>query len=133
MPSLSVLIEQLWRAYIMALARGSSQKTHHETRSGTNLGELKFGRFQHYNFNGISVCTLEECLRTRTSFPKIMHCPSMIRILGTVKYHSQKKTFYKWQPRVGDSTQGGLNTHLNDFDHKSFTRIPHSTLTATAG
>jgi hypothetical protein len=57
----------------------------------------------------------------------------MIRILGTVKYHSQKKTFYKWQPRVGDSSQGGSNTHLNDFDHESFIRIPHSTITATAG
>jgi hypothetical protein len=57
----------------------------------------------------------------------------MIRILGTVKYHSQKKAFYKWQPRVGDSSQGGSNTHLNDFDHESFIRTPHSTLTATTG
>jgi hypothetical protein len=62
-----------------------------------------------------------------------MHCPSMIRILGTVKYHSQKETFYKWQPRVGDNSQGGSNTHLNDFDHESFIRTPHSTLTATTG
>jgi hypothetical protein len=49
-----------------------------------------------------------------------MHCPSMIRILGAVKYYSQKETFYKWQPRIGDSSQGGSNTQLDDFDHESF-------------
>lgn len=80
-----------------------------------------------------SVCALEEPLRTRKGFPEIMHCPSMIRILGAVKYYSQKKTFYKWQPRIGDSSQGGSNTHLDDFDHESFKRIRHSITTTTAG
>ena len=79
-----------------------------------------------------SVCALEERLRTRTGVPEIVHCPSMIRIFGTVKYHSQKKTFYKWQPRVVDSSQGGSNTQLDDFDHESFKRIRHSITTATA-
>jgi hypothetical protein len=57
----------------------------------------------------------------------------MIRVLGTVKYHSQKKTFYKWQPRVGDSSQGGSNTHLDDFDHESFIRRRHSISISTTG
>jgi hypothetical protein len=56
----------------------------------------------------------------------------MIRILGAVKYYSQKKTFYKWQPRVVDSSQGGSNTQLDAFDHESFKRIRHLTATATA-
>ena len=77
-----------------------------------------------------SVCALGEHLRTRKGFPEVMHCLSMIRILGAVKYYSQKETFYKWQPRIGDSSQGGSNTQLDDFDHESFKR---SIITATAG
>lgn len=69
------------------------------------------------------LCALAERLRTRTGFPEVMHCPGVIRILGTVKYYSQKKTLYKWQPRVVDSSQGGSNTHLDDFDHESFKRM----------
>ena len=53
----------------------------------------------------------------------------MIRILGAVKYYSQKKTFYIWQPRVVDSSQGRSNTQLDDFDHESFKHIRHSTTT----
>jgi hypothetical protein len=53
----------------------------------------------------------------------------MIRILGAVKYYGQKKTFYKWQPRVVDSSQGRSNTQMDDFDHESFKQIRHSTTT----
>src|SRR5579863_3293795 len=73
----------------------------------------------------VSLCARGCHPRTRTGFPKITHRPSVIRVLGTVGYQGQKKTIYKWQPRVVDSSQGRSKTHLNDFDHESFTCMRH--------
>jgi hypothetical protein len=44
----------------------------------------------------------------------------MIRVPGTVKYYSQKKTLYKWQPRAINNRQASSNAHLNDFDNEPF-------------
>jgi len=57
----------------------------------------------------------------------------MVRVLGAVEYHGQKKTFYKWQPRVIDGSQAGTEAHLCDLDHQSFTCVRYPNATATAG